>query len=113
MAGTRSHEEKQQNLNVSRQGWTTIGAKCQMQDLSIDKHEEKDAETTQTYKLKRRLNSVLSDLQRSHLLSRERNTTRRAVPKTADSEFDDLTESVSMGHCVYVLQHHKPKTRFV
>ena len=74
-----------------------IGAKWQMQDLS-DKHEKKDAETTQTYKLKRRLNSVLSDPQWSHLLSRERNRTRRAVPFTADSESDALTESVSMGH---------------
>ena len=80
-----------------------------MQDLSDDKHEKKDAETIQTYKLKRRLNSVLSD----PLLSRERNTTRRAVPFTADSESDALTESVSMEHCEYVLQHHKPKTRFV
>ena len=74
-----------------------------MQDLSDDKHEEKDAETTQTCKLKRRLHSVLSDPQRRHLLSRERNTTRRAVPTTADSESDDLTENVSMGHCVHVL----------
>ena len=83
-----------------------------MQDLSDDQHEKKDADTTQTCKLKRRLNSVLSDLQRSHLLSRERNTTRRAVPVTGDSESDALTESVSMGHCEYVLQH-QPKTRFV
>ena len=42
-------------------------------------HEKKDGETNQTCKLMRRSNSVLSDLQRSHLLSRERNTTRRAV----------------------------------
>ena len=84
-----------------------------MQDLSDDQHEKKDADTTQTCKLKRRLNSVISDPQRSHLLSRERNTTRRAVPITADSESDDLAESVSMGHCVHVLQPHKPKTRFV
>ena len=84
-----------------------------MQDLSDHEHEKKDAETTHTYKLKRRLNSVLSDPQRSHLLSRERNTARRAVPITADSESDALTESVSMGHCEFVLQHHKPKTRFV
>ena len=40
-----------------------IGVKLQMQDLSDDKHEKKDAETTQTYKLKRRLNSILSDPQ--------------------------------------------------
>ena len=46
------------------------------------------------------------------MLSRERNTTRRAVPKTADSESEDLTESVSMGHCVHVLQHHKPENSF-
>ena len=44
-----------------------------------------------------------------HLLSRERNTTRRAVPITADSESDVLTESSQWGHCEYVLQHHKPK----
>ena len=113
MAGTRSHEEKQQNLTVSRQEKTMIRAKWQMQDLNDDKHERKDAETTQTCKLKRRSNSVLSDLEKSHLLSRERNTTRRAVPFTADSESDDLTESASTGHCVHVLQHHKPKTRFV
>ena len=75
---------------------------------------KKDAETTQTCKLKRRSNSALSDLQRSHLLSRERNTTRRArFLKTAESESDDLTESVSMGHCVHALQHHEPKARFV
>ena len=84
-----------------------------MQDLSDDQHEKKDAETTQTCKLKRRFNSVLSDPQRSHLLSRERKTTRRAVPITADSESDDVTESVSMEHCVHVLQHHNPKTRFL
>ena len=54
MAGTRFHEEKQQKLTVSRREWTMIGAKGQMQDLSDDKHEKKDAETTQTCKVKRR-----------------------------------------------------------
>ena len=71
-----------------------------MQDLSDNKHEKKGGETNQTCERMRRSSSVLSDLQRSHLLSRERNTTRRTVPITADSKFDDLTESVSMGHCV-------------
>ena len=49
MAGTRFHEEKQRS------------DRCRI--LSDDKHEKKDAETTQTYKLKRHLNSVLSDPQ--------------------------------------------------
>ena len=84
-----------------------------MQDFSDDKHEKKDAETTQTCKLKRRSNSVLSDPQRNHLLSRERkHDAARLSPITAGSESDDLTESVSMGHCVYVLRHHKPKNSF-
>ena len=70
----------------------------------LTKTAQRDDEIDQKCMLMIRPNSVLSNLQRSHLLSRERDTTRCAVPTTANSEFDDLTESASMEHCAPVLQ---------
>ena len=82
-------------------------------DRRADKDVKQDGGTNPTYMLMIRSTSVPSDLWRSHLLSRQRNTTRCAVPQTTDSEFDGLTDSVSVGHCMHVFLHHKTESHFV
>ena len=43
-----------------------------------------------------------------HFHNRNRNQNHNHF-SPRDSVFDDLTQSVSMGHCAHVLQHHKPQ----
>ena len=61
---------------------------------------KQDGETVHTLYADETLNFCSLKSSGNHLLSRERNTPRCAVPETADSEVDAQTESISMGHCV-------------